>query len=204
MLRTQYMGILCLLSLLLCSMVGCENGDTKSETSPPVGYFFYRLTDQCYFKGSVVDVQIFQTRRLSGLNQGIIRIERPDGLPMINQSDDAPFPYVVPAQIVKIHLSRDYIFGETRILGEQEEAEEESEKKTHKNIHYNGWFFLDIPQRICYQILTEKKYQEILDKYEIPEKERILTDPMQQDRSKWSQTWKLPERRLDPNEFHFP
>ena len=149
------------------------------------GSFRYRVAPCCYFAGRGVqepNIGIGQMITNGGqYEEGNIYIERPDGLPEVPRR---PFSHVVPNQIVRCHVSKDAIFGETRV------PEERRGTVWDKNeYYYDGWFFLDLSNRVCYQMLTKKKYEEILNLYKIPEEERILTDPMKQDRNQWP-NWK--------------
>lgn len=100
-----------------------------------------------------------------------VRIVRGEGLPPMSSRHD-----VVPANITKCHVSQNAIFGKVGVP--------ENPSATAANC-YDGWFFFDIPGKICYQLATEAEYNAILDKYEIAAADRALSPPLAQDRTTW-------------------
>lgn len=140
------------------------------------------MTPCCYFGGGgVQSLSIGQVVTHEGqYEEGNIYVERPDGLPEIRRR---PFPTVVPDRIVRCHVSNEFIFGETRVPENRGGTVRDKDE-----CYYDGWFFLDISNRVCYQMRTKEKYDEMLNPYNIPKDERILIDPIKQDRSQWPKT----------------
>ena len=146
---------------------------------PQAPRFRYEISDRCWFGG--------------GLETGAEITQITSGPPPVApilityMRDNAPRqqfnPYVVPRKITECRVFEGMIFGKTEVPSEEEKNP--SEKPPFPPLNYDGWFFLDLVDRQCWQFSEEKDYIAILDRFNVSAEDRVLRPTFEQDRSEW-------------------
>lgn len=174
-------GFLCLSIFVVgvCAVMGYVfwGGLGAAKDLPQVGGgFSYEPSPGCVFQGSYFQGSDSRGAEISQVTMGDvrggIRVVGTDGKTLRPENNCS----VMPRNITECHVSQNAIFGKVDVP---------KDRSATDYLSYDGWFFFDIPGKICYHLLTEEEYNEILDKYEIAAAERVLSPPLTQDRNKW-------------------
>ena len=138
--------------------------------------FAYEISDQCFFKGNPkYGAEITQispspsTVRIKYLRE--------------NAPNQEPHPIIVPRKITECRVFEKMIFGKTEMPSDAERHS--GEKPPFDDVNYNGWFFLDLAGRQCWQFSEEKDYIATLDRFNVSAEDRVLRPTFEQDRSEW-------------------
>ncbi len=174
-------GFLCLSIFVVgvCAVMGYVfwDGLGAAKDLPQVGGgFSYEPSPGCVFQGSYFQGSDSRGAEISQVTMGDVR----GGIRVVGTDGKTLRPenncFVVPRNITECHVSQNAIFGKVDM------PKNPSATDAHC---YDGWFFFDIPGKICYQLATEAEYNAILDKYEIAATDRALSPIFTQDRTTW-------------------